>query len=422
MELAFYILFWIVMMCFFVDSKFSRKVFFAAVISVNVSLFVISSVLINFAGYDLSWPYMIVMQIGANILLSMAVSLRRDMRAIFSVLLAASFTTALSSLSGVLDYMFHNYFVTMSVTIICYGIVAYFSFSWLRNTISSLMTYISNKWGMLCIIPLVFTILQFMLAVYPHGVSVDPDVIPAILLLIPVQVFIYYLIFKTYLRLVMTSEEKQNTQAVNAQVALVRSQYDLIMEAQEKVRIYRHDMRHYMQLISSCLAAGKIDEAQKIISDVSSDIDTSTEIKKYCSDMFLNAVISHYAERCRKNDIDMKTDIRIGDELPVDDMSFSVVISNALENAFNACAEAGNDSTPFISLLCRQDKTQFFTEIKNTCSGTVVFDRNGKLPVSMDEEHGIGTRSISYFAESNNAILDYDVEDGVFTVHLLLYI
>jgi len=178
-----------------------------------------------------------------------------------------------------------------------------------------------------------------------------------------------------------------------------------------------------MQLLSSCISNGKTDEALKIISDISSHIDSDTEIKKYSNNMMINAVVSYYAGKCRKEGISFSHDIRIKEPLPCDDMSFAVVISNGLENAFNACIRMEESSAErFITMTCLQQNDRLFLEIKNSFSGTISFDKNGKLPVSMDEDHGIGTRSISSFADKNNAILDYDADDGIFAMHLLLYI
>jgi sensor histidine kinase regulating citrate/malate metabolism len=195
-----------------------------------------------------------------------------------------------------------------------------------------------------------------------------------------------------------------------------------VLEAENRVRIYRHDFRHYSQLITACLNDGDIDQAKKIIDDLSNQIETTTRIEKYCTNITLNAVISHYMQRCRSNGIDMKVDMHVAEELPVNDMSLAVVISNALENSFNACMRIEDERIPFISLTCTQSKTQLFLEVKNNYEGTVYFDDNGRLPISMNDEHGIGTRSISQFAKNNRALLDYDTSNGIFTLHLLVYI
>jgi Signal transduction histidine kinase regulating citrate/malate metabolism len=415
-------LFWLIMMFFMTDSRLPKLPTTVFLILPNAILMLAAGMLVHSVGLDLAKPYLLVALLGVNILIGISLCKRRDFTAIFSVLAAASFALALRTLEGIIYDLLADYKITIVFIIICYGIVIYFTISWLRPSYIRLARHFHDIWEPLCLIPLSFIILFFLFAVYPSTVTGNPKIIPGMIVLVPVQIFIYYFIFKSYLRLDDEMEAKQDLQALNNRISLVQNQENLVLEAENRVRIYRHDFRHYSQLITACLNDGDIDQAKKIIDDLSNQIETTTRIEKYCTSITLNAVISHYMQRCRSNGIDMKVDMHVAEELPVNDMSLAVVISNALENSFNACMRIEDERIPFISLTCTQSKTQLFLEVKNNYEGTVYFDDNGRLPISMNDEHGIGTRSISQFAKNNRALLDYDTSNGIFTLHLLVYI
>lgn len=404
------------------ESRLSKRATAVVLAVVNAIVLIVTAMIMNISSPGLAMPYAIVIVIGSNIVVSFFLSRKRDFTSFFSVLLVASFALALRSIEGVIYYLLHDYKITIIFIIICYGIIAYFTITWIRPAFIRLSENMREIWQPLSLLPLAFIVLFFLMTVYPAQIGSDPDTIPALLVLFPVQIFLYYFILKSYLRLEEETKKRQDMHALNNQISLVKNQENLVMAAEDRVRIYRHDLRHYMQLVTACLDEGNIEKARGILSELTDQVEASTKIETFCSNLTLNAVISHYMQRCGSHGIEMHTDIKLPDKLPVDDMSFAVVLSNALENAFNACTRVEGTVQPVIDLTCAQTKTQLFLEVRNTFDGTVYFDKNGKLPISMDEEHGIGTRSISQFAEKNGAILDYSTEGGIFTMHMLLYI
>ena len=58
-------------------------------------------------------------------------------------------------------------------------------------------------------------------------------------------------------------------------------------------------------------------------------------------------------------------------------------------------------------------------EISNPCCGTVAFSEDG-MPLSKEDEHGIGTRSIMAFCKKYDALCSFTAEDGWFTLKVVL--
>ena len=122
--------------------------------------------------------------------------------------------------------------------------------------------------------------------------------------------------------------------------------------------------------------------------------------------------------KAKKEGITVKTRLDILAETPVDAMELSTVIANAIENARNACRCMPPGSTKTIELIC-VSKPHFVFECSNTFCGRVLFDKNG-MPVSDAAGHGIGTKSINAFVKKYNAFIDYQAENGIFTLRILL--
>ncbi len=95
-------------------------------------------------------------------------------------------------------------------------------------------------------------------------------------------------------------------------------------------------------------------------------------------------------------------------------------MANALENAFLACKRLAPDKTREIRIFGQRRGKQYFMEVANTCDGNVAFDPATAMPISNKDGHGIGSQSIAYFAEKNNAVLQYQLEGYWFHLRLLL--
>ena len=95
-------------------------------------------------------------------------------------------------------------------------------------------------------------------------------------------------------------------------------------------------------------------------------------------------------------------------------------MSNALENAIHACNKQPDGEKRAIRVQGHKAGTQFFFEIANTFTGKVQFDAGTGLPVSKEKGHGVGSKSIAFFAQKYGAALEYSQNENWFHLRLLL--
>ena len=76
-----------------------------------------------------------------------------------------------------------------------------------------------------------------------------------------------------------------------------------------------------------------------------------------------------------------------------------------------------NKST-YIKFICR-NVGRLLLEMENPCPEDTTFDENG-YPVTLIENHGIGSKSVTAFARKYEGELMYQIENGVFRVRLLV--
>ena len=77
-----------------------------------------------------------------------------------------------------------------------------------------------------------------------------------------------------------------------------------------------------------------------------------------------------------------------------------------------------NDERKFIELNCLS-KPHLIFSIRNSYNGQIILDENN-MPLSAEQHHGIGTKSIAAFVKKYNAVIDYQTDNNLFTLRVLI--
>ncbi|MGM9936862.1 MAG: sensor histidine kinase, partial [Candidatus Ornithomonoglobus sp.] len=279
------------------------------------------------------------------------------------------------------------------------------------------LNYLPDKnWCILSFVPLGFTILIFVIALYPVHFSQSATNIMYIYLIAAVMLLVYVVIFHTLISQYNLQNAEHANSILISQLRSVEKQFDTISETEEQLNIYRHDMRFYLASITEMLKDGNTERALGFIGGVDRKL-AQSKYKVYCQDKTINAALSYYIEKAEENGIKTEISFTPPDKLAIDTIDFAVMLSNALDNAINACLKIEDEHERMLYIKT-ENLNQYMIEIANTFTGMVEFDDNG-LPKASDSGHGIGTRSIAAFAERNGALLDYSVDEIWFRLRLV---
>lgn len=124
-----------------------------------------------------------------------------------------------------------------------------------------------------------------------------------------------------------------------------------------------------------------------------------------------------YFQKAKDMGIQVETQLAIPDTLPVPAAELSAVFANALENMIHAVQSIPAEQR---RIVCKCiDSPRLMMEFSNPCGEEVQLGTDG-LPIVGGTEHGIGTRSITAFAEKNNEVYSFRIEDGWFKLQLAL--
>lgn len=300
---------------------------------------------------------------------------------------------------------------------------------------------------LLLTLPLLWVLLRFVspavhrLAEYPAALQLQFGVLPAVYYIFDYATVVYtnllsggssvvlefmpfvccaaYLIF-----LVVLSREEERRLELQQAKDVLNLQLDhsvreiaALQESQNQTRRYRHDLRHHLQYVSSCIENGQAEQAQTYISRIFEEIEAQ-KVRQYCENESANLILSAYANRAEKEGVEMEVEGRIPPFLLVSDSDLCVLLSNGLENALHAClplTAKGERCTIEVRMYERERK--LFLQITNPC-GEVRLEQG--IPVTDRPGHGIGVKSICAITEKYGGMYSFQIRDHRFVLRVSL--
>ncbi len=335
--------------------------------------------------------------------------------------LAYIFAYLLPWRSEVFPFLFHT-LMLFGILFVCRRFLG-------RNFIEA-ARYQGKRWLLYCALPFMCIVIWIMYTgSFSHSIDIAnkidlpyagyiyPQDIPLFIVLLVIIFYTVSLILIMITIIHRADKERREKTTLYFQSKALRERLFSLEDKEESLRILRHDMRHHLSTLSGLLHNKELLQAQEYVSQLDHNL-VQTKQESFCANPVINAVISYYAAIAQRERIQFLIRIQISGNLPVDDMNIGAILSNALENAYNACMKQPVDVKRFIELKFIQHKKQFVLDVSNSFYGDVVFDLSGR-PVSQRKDHGIGSQSIFAFVHKYNSTIDYSAKNGVFNLRIM---
>ncbi len=269
------------------------------------------------------------------------------------------------------------------------------------------------------LIPALYYGFDYLTRIYTDLLSSGSSVV---LEFMPTVCCLAYLFFLLY----NSAEERkrsllQQTQDnLKLQMAQAAREISALRESQAMTARHRHDLRHHLQYLLSCIENGQTGRAKEYISGICAEIEAQ-QVRRCCENEAVNLILSAFVSRAEKTGVKMEIRGALPAVVSVSDNDLCVILSNALENALHAClpfAEAGAECTIGVEFRFQEQSGRLFLQVCNPYQGEVRFE-NG-LPVSSRPGHGIGVQSICAIVERYGGGCTFLTENGRFILRLFL--
>ena len=259
-------------------------------------------------------------------------------------------------------------------------------------------------------VPLIYYVLEYFLTVYTDLLYIGGAVI--VELMDAAVVTVYFIFSIIYLKTLYEKKEIEVEQALFKVIAdQSKSEVEALRKSHEQALIYRHDLRHHLKYISGCISENHPKEALSYISKICEELD-NTSITRYSENESVNLILSSYAAKAAKKNIHSEIKVSTADFGRFTIPDLCSLLSNAFENAIRACENIPDPHKRFISLKVYSKHKKLCIDIRNSYLAEPVFHEN--FPISTEQGHGFGTKSMAHVVEKYGGVYEFTAEDGVF--------
>ena len=236
--------------------------------------------------------------------------------------------------------------------------------------------------------------------------------------------FFLVLCFGVHITRSLTMDYKQQLifqeerRLLTSQLAMQQMHYMELTDKIDNSIRYRHDERHRLNTISSLLESGEIEKLKQYLKEYNI-LNETEERTVLCTHLTVDAILQFYMRLCRQAEIEFIIEADIPSRIPVSDIDLSLLFSNLIENAYEACMDQEPDN-PYIHVISRFRQDTLLLRIKNNITHRPEEIHNGLFKSTKHSGLGIGTQSVEAIVKNYDGQIKYDITDTTFQVSVVL--
>ncbi|RKI30554.1 GHKL domain-containing protein [bacterium 1xD8-6] len=348
------------------------------------------------------------------------ISRKRDSRALFIGLSASNYVIVGSITASILYIYTDNVYLALSGNFLMHLVILLVLFLRIGDIFHRFYEWEFMKgWWELCLIPVFFFSSFSCLAFFPYTLYELPENILVSIFLMITMLVSYVVVLRYMDSKIKQSEEYWKNVMFESYIKGLESQHYLVEQSERNLKILRHDMRHYSMIIDSLLDQGEYDEIRNIAAHIN-EVVVENKVARYCENLIVNTILLKMTEQAQSFHIDLRMDVRVPREIPVNEYEFALVLANLLENAINSVKDLG-EAGKYVTAKVHCTAEYLLIDMENECGKEISFNTVTGLPESgSGRNHGLGLQSVKAFSEKLGGNIDCYCEKNRFRIILFV--
>lgn len=407
------LLFGIVLSFAFCSLRFTKKNI-ACMLLLFTFCGVLQFIIFNFLGEEKTWQlYPLIVHLPLTAILCLAFK-RKITTAIASVSLAYLCCQPSKWIGLFFETFIHNSVLVLLIKNFIVLIALAVCVCYLASYISEIFSKDNRSVLIFSSVPLVYYLFDYTVGVYTNlwesHYQLAAEFLPFFLCIVYVVFCVIY--YKEYEK---EADAQRKERIIEITVQQQAKEIDAIKKSNLETRLLRHDMRLFLSNLALSIEQSDKENALKMISGFTKQVEAAS-VKRYCENDTINYILANFESRCEKSKVTFEADIEL-ENLSVDEVLFSSIISNALDNALNAQSELFRKER-MIKLMLKNSDGKLLLSVKNPYSKPPMFIDG--LPISDKRDHGYGTQSIRYMTERLGGKCQFTLQNDMFVLRVVL--
>lgn len=275
----------------------------------------------------------------------------------------------------------------------------------------------AQTWYVFWVLPMVFILLNlFITPRYQITLRIG-RVLQVYIVMSIALLFLMFMFNAIFLLMANSLNRNARLQQENQFLSMQQQRYESLKAAIEEARQARHDMRHQLNQISALAEAGDLDNLKAYLAKTVSripDLDMN-----FCENRAADSVVGYYCALAKREGVPFCAKLDLPQVLPVDEIDLCLVLSNLLENAFEASLRTAPARRKIEVTAYVHAERLLLVEVENAFDGEVN-EKSGLFRSSKRKENGIGIQSVQHIAEKTGGASTFTHQNGVFSAKVML--
>ena len=209
----------------------------------------------------------------------------------------------------------------------------------------------------------------------------------------------------------MFNDQVVQGQASHFQAALEQQRAEALMESYTAQRRLTHEFANHLEALSLMLQQNDVAGARGYLTSISKTIQMNSAILNTHNPL-LDALLSKKYEEAARKGVMMYFDLSDLKDIPLDRTHLVIVVSNLLNNAIEAAAQA---APPEVHVRMKKTEGELVISVRNRVRQNVEIPE-GQLPRSTKREpgHGMGLANVCAVLEAHDAEYTLSCRDNWF--------
>jgi len=212
------------------------------------------------------------------------------------------------------------------------------------------------------------------------------------------------------------TKSSSRLELANSQIAMQKDYYDALSGQMNEIREMKHDIRHFIGVMSRLSQESRFDELKAFLSEYSEKTEME-QLSVFCENAIANSIIGYYYLRAKEFGISFESRCNIGRQSLMSDSDLCIVLGNALENAVYACRRMENSDRRFVSIEVAIVKKQRLIKVENSYNGCIEVRGGRFVSTKGEKSHGLGIGNIEKVMASYNGFINIEYDEKEFTLN-----
>lgn len=199
---------------------------------------------------------------------------------------------------------------------------------------------------------------------------------------------------------------------------LQKEYYESLMERDEEIRRFRHDMNAHIQILSAYCEKDKNRAARHYL-DKMVEESSLYRMESYTGNNEMDAIIRTLMTDVKEREIQFCIRGSFPQVSGIEPFDLCTIVYNLLKNAVEACEKIENKEKCIVMEVGSLN-SQKYIMVKNTIDKKVTLGKNNKLSTSKSDKknHGIGTQNIMRAVSKYDGTYEVSCKDGWFITEI----